>query len=47
MDRYRVLSTLYTGEGEPLILAGTEKSTLYAVDSRESGQLEIQGRQRH
>ena len=30
----RVLDTLYTKAGEPLILAGTEKSTLYAVDSR-------------
>ena len=30
----RALDTLYTKEGETLILAGTEKSTLYAVDSR-------------
>ena len=30
----RALDTLYTKEGDPLILAGTEKSTLYAVGSR-------------
>jgi len=30
----RTLGTLYTTKGETLILAGTEKSTLYAVDSR-------------
>jgi hypothetical protein len=30
----RALDTLYTKEGETIILAGTEKSTLYAIDCR-------------